>query len=122
MKNKRILIVEDHPANLKLMKELLEMKGLEAHAVSDGLEVQKAACDLKPDLILMDLQIPNLDGYEATRRLKADPGTAGIPVVAVTAYALSEDEKRTRAEGFADYFSKPLAIPAFMSMLDRFLG
>jgi two-component system cell cycle response regulator DivK len=122
MPSKRILIVEDHASNMKLLQELLKSRGYETRGVADGMAVRGATQEFRPDLILMDLQIPGIDGFEATRQLKADPATAGIPVVAVTAFALQEEEKRARANGFVDYFTKPLEIPGFLSALDRLMA
>lgn len=119
---KRVLVVEDHPANLRLLMELLEMRGIAAHGVRQGDEAVAAARRFKPHLVLMDLQLPGMDGLEATRQLKADPATARVPVVAVTANALGIEEQRARSAGCDGFLSKPVDMPELFGVLDRYLG
>ena len=117
----RILIVEDNPVNLELVVALLEAAGYEivtAETARAGLGLAAAE---QPDLILMDVQLPGVNGYEATRQLKADPATARIPVVALTAHAMSEEELRAREAGCSGYLAKPLSSQVLLETLRRFL-
>ena len=105
-----VLIVEDNPRNLKLVRDVLNHVGyrtLEACTAEDGLEIARAE---HPGLILMDVQLPGMDGVEALGRLRAEPGTAGIRVVAVTALAMKEDRERFLAAGFDGYLEKPIDV------------
>src|SRR6202043_1162055 len=97
--SKRILVVEDQEDNRRILRDLLASAGHDMIEVDDGEAAIAAAKEPHPDIILMDIQLPILDGYEATRRIKADPETAGIPVIAVTSYALSGDEAKALAAG-----------------------
>jgi two-component system cell cycle response regulator DivK len=118
----RVLVVEDNPINMELITALLEGEGCEAIAAEtapDGLCVAAAA---QPDLILMDVQLPVMTGYEATRRLKADPRTAQIPVVAVTAHAMRGEEARAREAGCDAYLTKPVDLQRFREVLWGLLG
>ena len=108
MPGELILIVEDNDKNMKLVRDLLQFKGyrtLEAVTAEQGIDL---AAEHRPDLILMDVQLPGMDGVEALGRLKADPGTAAIPVVALTAFAMKDD--RERFSGFDGYVVKPINI------------
>jgi two-component system cell cycle response regulator DivK len=110
MAGELILIVEDNPKNLKLVRDVLQVKGfrtLEATTAADGIAQATAAA---PDLVLMDVQLPDLNGIEALARLRAEPRTAAIPVVAVTALAMPADRERILAAGFDGYLVKPIAI------------
>jgi two-component system, cell cycle response regulator DivK len=104
---KRILVVEDQADNMQMLRDLLTSAGYELIEAKDGLEGVRAATTHRPDLILMDIQLPLLDGYEATRRIKADPALCAIPIIAVTSYALSGDEGKARAAGCDGYVPKP---------------
>ena len=105
--SKRILVVEDHEDNRQILRDLLTSAGYDMIEAVDGAEgVTKAAAE-RPDLILMDIQLPVLDGYEATRRIKADPALKAIPVIVVTSYALSGDEGKAQAAGCDAYITKP---------------
>jgi two-component system cell cycle response regulator DivK len=118
----RILLIEDTEDNRQILRDLLGHAGyalLEAH---DGAEGVAAALRERPDLILMDIQLPVMDGYEATRRIKADPTTAHIPVIAVTSYALSGDETKATAAGCDGYIAKPYSPRALLAMVRRFLN
>jgi two-component system cell cycle response regulator DivK len=106
---RRILIVEDTPDNRQIMRDLLTSAGYELIEATDGEAGVAAAFEHRPDLILMDIQLPVLDGYEATRRIKANPATCAIPIIAVTSYALSGDETRARAAGCDRYVAKPFS-------------
>ncbi len=118
----RVLVVEDDPVNMELLVALLEQADCEvlrAETADAGLRVAAAE---RPDLILMDVQLPGMTGYEATRRLKADPATAAVPVVAVTAQAMRGDDARARDAGCDAYLMKPLDTRCFRDILHRFLA
>ena len=103
----RILVVEDHPANLKLARLILENAGHVVVATDDAVEGLRIAVEIQPDLVLMDIQLPGMDGLEATRRLKAAPQTARIPVIALTAFAMGDDAQKMHAAGCDGYLAKP---------------
>jgi two-component system cell cycle response regulator DivK len=107
--NKRILMVEDTEDNRQILRDLFAGTDYELIEAKDGAAGLAMAGTHKPDLILMDIQLPVLDGYEATRRIKADPALRHIPVVAVTSYALSGDEAKARAAGCDAYIAKPFS-------------
>jgi len=118
----RVLVVEDNPVNLELVAALLENEGcgvLLAESADLGLRLAAAE---HPDLIVMDIQLPRMSGYDATRRLKADPVTARIPVMALTAHAMRGDEARARAAGFDAFLTKPIDTRVFRETVRRFLG
>jgi two-component system cell cycle response regulator DivK len=117
----RILVVEDTPDNRQIMRDLLTNAGYELIEAGDGLEGLKLADAHQPDLILMDIQLPTMDGLETTRRIKADPKLRHIPVIAVTSYALSGDEKKTRAAGCDDYLAKPFSPRRLLELVRRHL-
>jgi len=117
---KRVLIVEDQEDNRAILRDLLRSAGYAYIEAATGQEgVAKAAAE-KPDLILMDIQLPVLDGYEATRRIKADPALRSIPVIAVTSYALSGDEAKARAAGCDDYVTKPFSPRALLAKIRHY--
>jgi len=105
--SQRILVIEDQEDNRKILRDLLTSADFEVIEAEDGEAGLAAAATHRPDLILMDIQLPGLDGYEATRRLKADAALRAIPVIAVTSYALGGDADRARAAGCDAYISKP---------------
>ena len=117
----RVLVVEDNPVNLELLVALLEQEHCEVLAAERGDAALDLARTAQPDLILMDIQLPGMTGYEATRRLKADPCTSAIPVIALTAQAMQGDEERAAEAGCAGYLSKPLDGRVFRELLQRFL-
>ena len=126
MANELILIVEDNEKNLKLVRDLLQFKGyqtIEAGTGEDGVRLAKSRI---PDLVLMDIQLPGMDGITALGELRADPTTRAIPVIAVTASAMTHDRKKIMAAGFDGYQSKPIKVKEFMDavreMLDRRSG
>jgi two-component system, cell cycle response regulator DivK len=122
MNNARILVVEDTPANLELVTDLLEIAGhrvLTATAAEPGLELARRE---RPDLILMDVGLPGMDGLEAARRLRDDPATAKIPVVALTAHAMRGDEAQARAAGCRAYLSKPIDTRNFARRVAELLA
>ena len=113
MSGELILIIEDNKTNMKLVRDVLQFKGyriLEASTAEDGLELARGH---KPDLILMDIQLPGMDGVNALRQLKTDPSTASLKVVALTAFVMREEQERIRVAGFDGFLSKPLDIPKF---------
>ena len=117
----RILVVEDNPVNLELVRDILEAHGhevLEASNATDGLALLSGEL---PDLILMDIQLPGMDGLTATRQIKADARLQGIPVVALTAHAMRGDEERALAAGCDGYVSKPIDTRALPQMVAGFL-
>lgn len=109
-----ILVVEDNPLNQELVTDLLEAHGCVVHQASNGEEALKAARDLRPDLILMDVSLPGIDGLEVTRRLKADAATSSIPVIAVTAHAMRGDQEKVLQVGCCGYISKPIDTRSFV--------
>ncbi len=115
----RVLVVEDNPINLELTAALLEQAGCEVLAAEAGLQLAGAA---RPDLVLMDLQLPRMTGYEVTRRLKADPVTAGIPVVALSANAMAGDEARAKTASCDGYLTKPLDRQRLQEVLREFFA
>jgi two-component system cell cycle response regulator DivK len=118
---KRVLIVEDNDLNMKLFRDLLEAHGYGALHTRDGLEVMDVVRREKPDLILMDIQLPEISGLEITRWLKDDPGLRHIPVVAITAFAMKGDEEKIRAGGCEAYLAKPISVTKFVATIKRFL-
>lgn len=118
---KRILVVEDNELNLKLFCDLLRAHQFAAEPVRDGREAVARARDFAPDLIVMDIQMPHVTGYELILELKADEALRQIPVMAVTAYAGRDDEDRIRAAGAAAYVSKPISLMRFMDAVNALL-
>jgi signal transduction histidine kinase len=120
-KRNRVLVVEDNPSNLDLARMVLEGNGFAVDTASNGPEGLEKARHLQPDLILMDMQLPGVDGLEVTRQLKADPATAGIKVVALTANALKGSEEQALAAGCSGYIAKPIELKKFMLQVTNFL-
>jgi two-component system cell cycle response regulator DivK len=118
---KCILVVEDQEDNRQILRDLLTFSGYEITEATDGVEALAAVAKRRPDLILMDIQLPVMDGYEATRRIKADPATSDIPVIVVTSYALSGDEAKARAAGCDDYVAKPYSPRALLAKIREYL-
>lgn len=118
---KRVLVIEDTPDNRQIIRDLLVSSGYEVIEAADGGAGVAIAAEVKPDLILMDIQLPVLDGYEATRRIKANPDLKHIPIIAVTSYALSGDEAKTRAAGCDGYVAKPFSPRELLAMVRKFL-
>ncbi len=122
MSGRRVLVVEDNPLNMQLMAAILDSAGyavLQADNAEDGLE---AARRERPALVFMDIQLPRMDGLEATRLLKADASTRAIPVVAVTAYAMKGDRERILAAGCDDYIAKPVSYKLVLEVAARLAG
>ena len=123
MANELILIVEDNDKNRKLMRDVLQFNGYRIAETETGEDGVRLARELHPDLILMDIQLPGISGITAFRQIRDDPATATIPVIAVTASAMTQDRKTIMAAGFEGYQSKPLNVNGFIEavrqMLDR---
>jgi two-component system, cell cycle response regulator DivK len=119
---KRILIVEDNDLNLKLFRDLLGAHGYETIETKEGLEAIVLTKSQRPDLILMDIQLPEISGLDVTRRLKADDSIRDIPIIAVTAFAMKDDEEKILAAGCEAYISKPISIMPFLQTVRKFLG
>ncbi|MGZ3410245.1 MAG: response regulator [Xanthobacteraceae bacterium] len=118
---KRILVVEDQEDNRQILRDLLGSVGFEMVEAGDGQEALVQAAKQRPDLILMDIQLPVMDGYEATRRLKSDPATKSIPIIVVTSYALSGDEGKAKAAGCDAYVTKPYSPRQLLAKVREFL-
>ncbi|HTZ37708.1 MAG TPA: response regulator [Stellaceae bacterium] len=119
---KRVLVVEDNELNMKLLNDVLEAHGYAVMSTAQGAVAVDWARRHHPDLILMDLQLPDISGLEATRQLKADPATRDIPVVAVTAFAMAGDEKRALDHGCDAYVAKPIVLRDFLGLIAGFIG
>jgi len=119
---KLILIVEDNEKNLKLVRDVLEVKGFATVEAGTGEDGIKLAASRKPDLILMDIQLPGISGIEALKALRADPKTAAIPVIAVTASVMQQDRKLITEAGFDGYVAKPINIKEFLEAVKTALG
>ena len=122
MKPPRILIVDDHATNIELTRFVLEADGLLVDAVSNARQALQHIRAVPPDLVLMDIQMPGIDGLELTRRLKADPATRQIVVVAFTAYAMKGDEARLRNAGCDGYLAKPINVARFADQVRALLA
>jgi two-component system, cell cycle response regulator DivK len=119
---KRILIVEDNKIDVRLLKDILEWRGYETLQTADGLEAINLALANLPDLILMDIQLPNVSGLEVTRRLRGDERSRRIPIVAVTAFAMEWHEREALDSGCDAYISKPITILGFLHRVEPFLS
>ena len=119
---KTVLIVEDNELNMKLFNDLLEAHGYATLKTSHGIEAMELARAHKPDLILMDIQLPEVSGLEVTRWLKADEELKSIPVIAITAFAMKGDEERIRQGGCEAYLSKPISVSKFIETVKSYLG
>ena len=118
----KILLVEDNEMNRDMLSRRLERKGFEVVIAVDGKAGVEMASSTSPDIILMDLSLPVMDGWEATRQIKADPATQGIPVIALTAHAMSGDEVKAREAGCDDYDTKPVNLNRLLEKIGSFLG
>ena len=119
---KTILIVEDNDLNMKLFNDLLQAHGYETVQTMDGRDVLELARENRPDLIIMDIQLPEISGLEVTKMLKADDDLKGIPVIAVTAFAMKGDEEKIREGGCEGYIAKPISVPTFLETVAKFLS
>jgi CheY-like chemotaxis protein len=118
----RVLLVEDNPANLALMQYLLQASGYTTLTATDGRESIAVAQRELPDVILMDLQLPTMDGYEAARQMKELPALQGVPIIAVTAFAMVGDRDKILARGFDGYIAKPITPERFVSEVEGFIA
>ena len=118
---KKVLIVEDNELNMKLFHDLLEAQGYETLETREGLAALSLAREHRPDLILMDIQLPEISGLEVTKWLKEDDELSHIPVIAVTAFAMKGDEERIREGGCEAYISKPISVVHFLDTIKRLL-
>ena len=119
--SKRILLVEDQPDNRKIIHDMLRGTDYEIMEAENGEEALAAIAKQRPDLILMDIQLPVMDGYTATRRIKADPTLRAIPIIAVTSYALSGEDKKARAAGCDDYVPKPYSPRQLLAKIRQYM-
>src|SRR5438045_5544624 len=119
---KTVLIVEDNELNMKLFNDLLEAHGYFTLQTKDGVEALRLARTHRPDLILMDIQLPEVSGLEVTKWLKEDDDLRSIPIIAVTAFAMKGDEQKIRDGGCEAYIAKPISVASFMSTVERFLA
>jgi len=119
--SKRILVVEDQEDNMQILRDLLASAGYELIEAVNGEEALTAVVKQPPDLILMDIQIPIIDGYEATRRIKADPKTRSIPILAVTSHALDGGEEKARLAGCDDFVAKPYSPRQLLAKIRQYL-
>ena len=121
MSGHRILVVEDNPKNLKLVRDVLEYSGFEVVEATSGEDGVRLAEETSPDLILMDLQLPGIDGAEALRQIRSSDHERHVPVVAVTAFAMSDDRDRAFASGFDGYVEKPISARALPQQVRDFI-
>lgn len=119
--SRRILVVEDQEDNRQIIRDLLLTTDYEVMEAANGQEALAAVARQLPDPILMDIQLPVMDGYEATRRLKADPALRAIPIIAVTSYALSGDEEKARAAGCDDFVPKPFSPRQLLAKIQKYV-
>lgn len=119
---KTVLIIEDNDNNLYMMQFILSKLGHTVRDARDGASGVALAKDIRPDLILMDIQLPVMDGYTATRQIREDPRLAAVPIIAVTSYAMVGDREKALEAGCTDYVEKPIDPAAFIQILDKYLG
>ena len=119
--NKRILVVEDQEDNRQIIRDMLSATDYEIMEAESGEQALEAVAKQRPDLILMDIQLPGMDGYEATRQIKADPGLRSITIIAVTSYALSGEEQKARAAGCDEYVPKPYSPRQLLAKIRQYL-
>ena len=119
--SKRILVVEDQEDNRRILRDLLSANDYEITEVVSGEEALIAVAKQRPDLILMDIQLPIMDGYEATRRIRAEPGLQSVPIIAVTSYALSGEEQKAQAADCTDYVPKPYSPRQLLAKIREYL-
>ncbi len=117
----RILIVEDNEKNMKLVRDILRHKGYETLEAVNGLDGVRLATEGAPDLILMDIQLPDIDGIEALSRIRKEPALDAVPVLAVSASVMPEDQHKIVSSGFDAYLTKPISLKPFMATVERFL-
>jgi two-component system cell cycle response regulator DivK len=120
-RRKTILVVEDNELNMKLFRDLLETRGHKVVETRNGMEALTLARQHKPDLIIMDIQLPEVSGLEVTKWIKNDDALKAIPIIAVTAFAMKGDEERIRESGCEAYIAKPMSVMNFINTVERFL-
>ena len=120
--SKTILIVEDNELNMKLFHDLIQAQGYNILQTKDGMDALKLARQHKPDLILMDIQLPEVSGLEVTKWIKEDDNLRSIPIIAVTAFAMKGDEQKIREGGCEAYISKPISVASFLDTVRKFIG
>ena len=118
----RILLVEDNELNRDMLTRRLERRGFEVLSAEDGAQGVALARSAAPDLVLMDMSLPVLDGWEATRQIKADGGTSAIPVIALTAHAMAGDREKAMEAGCDDYDTKPIELPRLLEKIEARIG
>jgi two-component system cell cycle response regulator DivK len=118
----RVLIVEDNDLNMKLFNDLLVAHGYDTLQTKDGVEALALARQHRPDLILMDIQLPEISGLEVTKWIKEDKSLSMIPIIAVTAFAMKGDREKMRDGGCEDYIAKPISVASFLQTVERFLS
>ena len=118
---KRVLVVDDNEANIHLIRFILEKNGVEVIEARNGAEGVELAVQEKPDLVLMDIQLPDIDGLEATKRIRASDANGNIPIIALTSYAMPGDRERLIAAGCTGYISKPIDVKAFIIEIEKYL-
>ncbi len=118
---KTILVVEDNELNMKLFNDLLEVQGYKILQAGNGDDAYRLAMDHTPDLILMDIQLPERSGTEVARQMKSEPQLASVPIIAITAFAMKDDEERIRSAGCDDYLAKPISVTEFLEKVKRYL-
>ncbi len=121
-RGRRILVVEDNALNLELVRDILAAEGYEVLEAADGPTGVAVALAERPELILMDLQLPGLDGFQAAQQIRADPNLKDVPIVAVTAHAMKGDDDRARAAGCDGFIAKPIQVRDFVATVARYLG
>lgn len=119
---RRILLVEDNEMNADMLSRRLRRRGFEVHLAVDGQDGIEKVREMAPDLVLMDMSLPVLDGWEATRRLKSDPATRAVPVIALTAHAMAEDRQKALDAGCDEYDSKPVELPRLLRKINALLA
>ncbi|MCW8835220.1 MAG: response regulator [Rhodospirillales bacterium] len=119
---KKILIVEDNELNMKLFNDLLQAHGYDTIQTNDGRDALALAQENRPDLILMDIQLPEISGLDVTKMIKADDDLKDTPVIAVTAFAMKGDEEKIREGGCDGYIAKPISVPQFLETVAKFLS
>jgi two-component system, cell cycle response regulator DivK len=117
-----ILIVEDNERNLKLVRDILRHKGHQTLEAMTGAEGVRLACQHKPDLVLMDIQLPDIDGITALRRIREDATLDAMPVLAVSASVMPDEQQKIVASGFDEYITKPIVLKSFVETVQRFLA
>jgi CheY-like chemotaxis protein len=118
----RILLVEDNPDNRDMLSRRLVRRGFELTFAADGLEAVERVSSDRPDLVLMDLSLPQIDGWEATRRIRANPESRALPIIALTAHAMAGDRERALEAGCDDYDTKPVDLPRLLGKIDALLS